>query len=170
MKLSSLKKFYAIIFLTFVVMVSAGMLSLTYSLTEEQIKRQQHEQFLAYLSEMFPAMDDFEYENDIYTLYSNGDLEGYAYVASTPGYSGDINIMVGLADKETVKGILIISQTETPGIGTRITETPFTSQFEGLAIDQVESEIDTLTGATISSKAVIEAVSRTAKEKVALLD
>jgi len=65
---------------------------------------------------------------------------------------------------------LIISQTETPGIGTRITETPFTSQFEGLAIDQVESEIDTLTGATISSKAVIEAVSRTAKEKVALLD
>jgi len=170
MKLSSLKKFYAIIILTFVLIVSAGMLSLTYSLTEEQIKRQEHEQFLAYLSEMFPTMDDFEFENDIYTLYSNGALEGYAYVTSTPGYSGDISIMIGLADKETVKGVLIISHTETPGIGTRITEPPFISQFEGVAMSKVESEVDTLTGATISSKAVIEAVSQTAKEKVALLD
>lgn len=170
MQLSDLKKYYAVIFLTFIVMVSVSLLGLTYNLTEEQIKRQEHEQFLAHLTKIFPDMDDFEFENDIYTLYNNGDLEGYAFFASTPGYSGEIKIMVGLADKETIKGIVIISHTETPGIGTRITEPPFISQFEGMAIDMVSSEIDTLTGATISSKAVIEAVSKMALEKVALLD
>jgi electron transport complex protein RnfG len=170
MKLSDLKKFYAIIFLTLVVMISVGFLGLTYSLTEEQIKRQEHEQALAYLSQMFPGMDNFEFENDIYTLYNNENLEGYAFIASTSGYSGEIKIMVGLADKENIKGIIIVSQTETPGIGTRITEPPFISQFDGMAINLIISEADTLTGATISSSAVIEAISRIAKEKVALIE
>ncbi len=77
--------------------------------------------------------------------------------------------MVGLEDKETVKGIVIMSHTETPGIGTRILDPPFISQFEGMEIDLIKSNVDTLTGATVSSKAVIDAVSKVAREKVALL-
>jgi electron transport complex protein RnfG len=169
-QLSELKKYYAIGFLTLVVLISVTLLGFTYYLTKDQIQRQEHEQFLIHLSALFPDMDNFVYENDIYTLFDNGNIEGYAFIATTSGYSGDINIMVGLADKETIKGIVIISQTETPGIGTRITERPFISQFDGMDIDLVSSDIDTLTGATVSSKAVINIVSRMAKEKVALLD
>ncbi|MDD5486421.1 MAG: FMN-binding protein [Dehalococcoidales bacterium] len=169
MNLSYLKKFYSIIFLTGVVMIAVTLLGLTFNLTEEKILEQEHSQFLAHMAKIFPDMTHFEYENDIYILYNEEGLEGYAFVASAAGYSGNIKIMVGLEDKETVKGIVIMSHTETPGIGTRILDPPFISQFEGMEIDLIKSNVDTLTGATVSSKAVIDAVSKAAKEKVALL-
>ena len=57
---------------------------------------------------------------------------------------------------------------ETPGLGSRVAEEPFTSQFAGIAIDDVrlDGEIDAITGSTISSTAVVEAVRNTALEKV----
>ncbi|MBN1370228.1 MAG: FMN-binding protein [Dehalococcoidaceae bacterium] len=172
MRFSIIKRFYAIAFLTLVVIISASLLSLTYSLTAEQIKLRQHEQFLGYLGEMFPEMTGFEYNDELYYVYDDALLLGYAFTASKAGYSGDINIMVGLSDKETVKGVLIISQTETPGIGTRILDEPFIGQFAGMNVNDIRlrsegGQADTITGATVSSKAVIEAISQAAKEKLA---
>jgi len=172
MRFNVLKKFYAIMFLTLVVIISAGLLSLTYSLTAEQIKLRQHEQFLGYLTQMFPEMTNFEYNNELYSVYDGGLLLGYAFTASKAGYSGDINIMVGLSDKDTVKGVLIMSQTETPGIGTRILEESFIGQFTGMKINDLRlrsegGQADTITGATVSSRAVIEAISQAAMEKLA---
>lgn len=169
---NALKRFYAIGFLTLVVIISAGMLALTYSLTAEQIKLRQHEQFLGYLAEMFPEMTTFEYNDQLYYVYDNALLLGYAFTASKAGYSGDINIMVGLSDRDTVKGVLIISQTETPGIGTRILEENFISQFAGMPVGDIRlrsegGQADTITGATVSSRAVIEAISQAAQEKLA---
>ena len=75
----------------------------------------------------------------------------------------------------SVKGIEILSHSETPGLGARITESDFTDQFVGLNIDDISltqdgGQIDGLTGATISSQAVVDAVRETAMEKVKLIE
>jgi electron transport complex protein RnfG len=87
------------------------------------------------------------------------------------GYGGDIDILIGLEDETTIKGITIISQSETPGLGSRIAESSFASKFAGLnigdvALKQDGGQIDAITGATISSGAVVDAVRTAAMEKV----
>jgi electron transport complex protein RnfG len=165
------KKAYPVIILTAVVAVSVTALTYTDRFTRGEIEAQMETETEAMLSEMFPEMSRYELANDIYTIYSNGDRLGYAFIATGKGYGGDIDILVGLEDENTVKGITIISNEETPGLGTRITEPSFTNHFEGLSIDEVAlrgegGEIDAITGSTISSAAVIDAVRAAAQEKV----
>jgi electron transport complex protein RnfG len=116
-------------------------------------------------------MSRYDFQNEIYIIYSDGEQIGYAFLAVGKGYGGDINILVGLNDDTTLKGITIVSQEETPGLGTRITEPSFTDQFAGLDVNQVAlsrdgGRIDAITGSTISSSAVVEAVRETALEKI----
>ena len=101
-------------------------------------------------------------------------LEANSLVFNT-GYAGEIAILVGLENSEMVKGILIISQQETPGIGDRITGDSFLNQFNGLNISDVAlkrdgGQVDALSAATISSKAVADTVRETAMEKVELIE
>ena len=170
-KKSTLKNVFPIILLTIVVTVCVSLLTYIDSLTREKISAQEDEAIKTMLTEMFPEMSRYEFKDEIYTIYSDGDQIGYAFLAIGKGYGGDINILVGLEDEATVKGITIVSQTETPGLGTRITEPFFTDQFVGIDIDEVAlsrdgGRIDAITSSTISSSAVVEAVSETAMEKV----
>ena len=75
--------------------------------------------------------------------------------------------MVGLDSGFGIKGVSILSQTETPGLGSMITESLFTDQFKELSASDIAlktdgGKIDAVTGATISSRAVVNAV----KEKM----
>ncbi|MFH1662903.1 MAG: FMN-binding protein [Chloroflexota bacterium] len=168
-----LQKIYPIMFVTLVVLISVTLLVFTESFTSAELEARQQQQVVDQLGNIFPEIDDFDYseESEIYTLYAGGGTIGYAFLAVGAGYTGDIAILIGLEDSETVKGILIISQQETPGIGDRITGDDFLSQFVGLGINAVDfkqngGQIDGITMATISSKAVISAVRETAIEKV----
>lgn len=170
-----LRKIFPVLLLILVVAISVNILNLTDQLTRDKIEAQERQKIQNFLEEMFPEMSRFEFKNDIYTLYSNGDKIGYAFIAIGKGYGGDINILVGLEDKTTIKEIIIVSQTETPGLGTRITESFFTSQFTGLSIDNValtknDGQIDAITGSTISSRAVVEAIRKAAEEKIELIE
>jgi electron transport complex protein RnfG len=172
---STLKNAFPIILLTIVVAVCVSLLTYVDSLTRNRISAQEDEAVKAMLTEMFPEMSHYEFKDDIYTVYSDGSKLGYAFLAIGKGYGGDINILVGLEDETTVKGIEIISQTETPGLGSRITEPSFTDQFTGVAINNVAlsrdgGKIDAITGSTISSSAVVDAVRDTAIEKVKQLE
>jgi len=166
--LKLIKRFYAIIFLTLVVAISATLLGLTHSLTADQILRQEHARFMAYLERMFPDMDYFEHEEELYVIYNVDDeIEGYAFIGSAPGYSSTIRVMVGLEDKATVKQVMIIAHTETPGIGDRIEDEDFTGQFAGLPVDRIylnSDDVDSITGATQSANAVIRAISEAVEE------
>ena len=177
----SLRKLYPLFFLTLVVLVAVTLLSFTNSITSPIVERRLQEQVVAQMGEIFPAIVEFEYneEIDIYTLFADEAKTqklGYAFMASGTGYSGDINILVGLEDAETVKGISILSQTESPGIGSRITtDEKFLNQFIGLplsgaSLTQDGGQVDGLTGATISSRAVVDIVRQTAMDKVAQLE
>ena len=113
----------------------------------------------------------YTFEEDIYIVFAEEAVVGYAYLASGKGYGGYIDILVGLEDETTLRGISIIRHSESPGLGAKITENEFRDQFIGLEIDDVELEydggqIDAITGATISSKAVADAVRTTAIEKI----
>ena len=170
----TLKKGFPVVLLTVVVAISVSLLSFTDSLTRGQIEAQQEAKVQAMLSDMFPDMSRYELEGEIYTVYSESGQVSYAFIAIGKGYGGDINILVGLEDENTIKGISIVSQTETPGLGTRVAEESFTGQFTGTSIADVAErrdggQIDALTSSTISSLAVIEAVQETAMEKVKLI-
>lgn len=101
----------------------------------------------------------------------DGDLLGYAVRVVTTGYGGEIQLLVGLSpDMESVLGIQVVEQIETPGLGGRISEPAFVEQFEGLDAandiayvknaepDKAANEIEAISGATISSSAVVSGI------------
>ena len=179
MKVKTLKGVFPIIFITVVVFASVGLVTWTDSITKDKIEEQKDQRIRSMLEEMFPNMSRTEpaltnldeFKDNIYTVYSNGDKVGYAFLAVGKGYGGEIDILIGLEDETTIKGITIISQTETPGLGAKITESSFASAFTGLNINDVAlkedgGQVDAITGATISSGAVVDAVRTAALEKV----
>ena len=175
MKADTLKRIFPVILITVVVFACVALLNWTDSITRGKIEYQKEQQVQSMLAEMFPNMSQYTFEDDIYTIYSNGDRVGYAFIAAGKGYGGDIDILVGLEDEATIKGITIIPPiTETPGLGSRIAESSFTDMFRGLNIADVAlsrdgGQIDAITGSTISSRAVVDAVRTEAMEKVKLL-
>ncbi len=96
------------------------------------------------------------------------DVLGYVLVVTSPnGYGGDITLAMGVNTDGTLKGISIISQGETAGLGAKCKEDGFTSQFAGIAGGQVDltkdtptadNQIQAISGATITTSAVVEAV------------
>jgi len=162
---------YPIIFITIVALISVALVTATDSITRDKIEEQEEQQIQSMLKEMFPSMSEYTFEDDIYAIHSDGAGIGYAFLAMGKGYGGDIKILVGLEDETTIKGITIISQEETPGLGGRIAESSFAGKFAGLNIGDVAlrqdgGQIDAITGATISSGAVVDAVRTMAMEKV----
>lgn len=97
-------------------------------------------------------------------------LVGYAFVAYGKGYSSTIETMVGIDTTGTISGLTILNQVETPGLGSKIEEirygenTPwFQDQFSGrkwisLTVDKDGGDIKSITGATISSRAVTNSI------------
>jgi electron transport complex protein RnfG len=86
---------------------------------------------------------------------------GLAVKVAPRGYSGDVVMLVGVDLELRVKGMKILNQRETPGLGTNVEKPKFQKQFIGKGIkDAIEpkKDIDAITGATISSRAVCEGV------------
>lgn len=88
-------------------------------------------------------------------------------IGSKEGYGGEITISVGIDKTGTVTGMEVLSMSETAGLGANCTTDEFKSQFEGIKDSKIEytktgkskeNEIDALSGATITTKAVTKAV------------
>lgn len=105
-------------------------------------------------------------EITFYVACDNGKFVGVALeCSSNKGYSGEIKIMLGINAAETVQAIAIISQSETPGLGARMVEPAFKDQFKSKninttkwAVKKDQGDIDQITAATISSRAVVDAI------------
>ncbi len=167
--MNALRKVYPIISITMVVFIAVTLLSSTYAVASPMIALQRELRIERMLRGIFPDMTEGTLEDDVYTIYANGDEIGIAFFTVGTGWGGDIDILVGI-ENETVKGIAIVSHRETPGLGARITENAFRDQFAGLSIGDVAlrrdgGRIDAITAATISSRTVADAV-RAAMEKM----
>ncbi len=163
----TLKKLYPIISVTVVVFLALALLGVTDVVARPAILEQRELRKVRMLTEIFPDMTEFILEDDIFRIYSDEAKIGFAFLAKGRGYGGPVHILAGL-ENETVKGIAIVLHTETPGLGARITEPEFTDQFVELYIGDValrrdNGRVDAITGATISARAVVDAVRETAE-------
>ena len=98
--------------------------------------------------------------NAVYSVENAGGFVGYAVnVTVGSGYGGEINMTVGISRDNKVKGLEIVSHSETAGLGARIDELSFRQRFNGIEDRAVIGEnVDAISGATISSKAVAAGV------------
>jgi electron transport complex protein RnfG len=100
----------------------------------------------------------------------DGNTIGYVMSATSPsGYGGDVTVAVGVScETNTITGFTVLSHSETAGLGARCTEDEFQAQFAGKSASGIsyvkgggattDTEIDAISGATITSNAVTEAV------------
>ena len=124
------------------------------------------------------VMSADSYENKVLSVDKNktdyiqavkdDEVIGYIFTVTEKGYGGDIKIMVAVYPDLTLKAVEILDvSNETVGLGQSVTNKSFTSQFTGKSdkisvvkngADSSKNEINAVTGATISSKAVSKAV------------
>ena len=172
------EELFPVLFLTITVCVSVIALSIINSVTEDKIEETKQQAIDDMLKEQFPEMDDSEYDDDIevYSVLAEGSVVGYAFMTEATGYGGSIEILVALENTTledgdiVLRGISVISHTETPGLGAKIEEVSFSGQFKGANLNDVlltedGGKIDAISGATISSSAVVDAIYNEAKEK-----
>lgn len=104
-----------------------------------------------------------------YTVYDarfrDGALAGHVTKATGQGYADKIELLLGLdPGGKTITGLFILDQKETPGLGNKILEDPWRNQFKDKTSDNrlvvvkggigKDNEIDSISGATISSRSV----------------
>lgn len=99
----------------------------------------------------------------------SGNVLGYAITTKSPikGYSGDIELIVGISLEGKVSGIKVVSHNETVGLGANIEKDSFKNQYIGKSTDNNivltksepnENEVQSIGGATFSSKSFTSAV------------
>jgi electron transport complex protein RnfG len=99
----------------------------------------------------------------VFPAVRGGKLYGVALEEFSPGYGGDVGVIVGLEmDKPNLIGIGITTMRETPGLGTRIAQPKFAGQFKESPVDvnltSRGGKIDAVAGSTISSAAAVDSV------------
>ena len=167
--------------------IATGLLAVVNLLTAPRIAQQAAAELQASLKDVMPEAIRFEAVGDDYfrALGQDEKLLGAAFVCSKKGYASEIQTLVGMQPDGTITAIKILSQNETPGLGTRVTEVKddttildvlcgkkqqcllypwFCEQFRGRNVADL-GQVQAITGATISSSAVINSV----KEKAALI-
>lgn len=165
----------------FMITVIAGLLlGFTFEITKEPIKVQQEltksnalkavvSQATDFVSLEVSSSGDLPGVEGVYEAVKGSDVVGYAFeMTATEGYGGDISLMVGIGTDDTILGIDIIKHAETPGLGAKADEAEFKSEFSGEATvdldvvkvtpSDVEGEISSISGATITSRSVTNAV------------
>ncbi len=88
--------------------------------------------------------------------------QGYVFEVTPSGYGGEIHLMVGVSKDGAVTGVEVVSHGETSGLGANATKEGFRNQFvgadEAVAVTKDGGQIDALTGATVTSRAVCDGV------------
>ncbi len=168
------------VILLLVTALAGAALSVVNSITKPRIEQQKRLVTAQALSAALPEAAHGFIELDTtckaiqyyrgYRDSSKQQLVGYAYLAVENGYSSQIETMVGVDTMGKIVGIKILRQLETPGLGTKIEEIRygetmpyFQLQFldklaDQLAVDKDGGQIVSITGATISSRAVTNSI------------
>ncbi|MBO7160577.1 MAG: RnfABCDGE type electron transport complex subunit G [Paludibacteraceae bacterium] len=161
--------------LTIIALIAAGLLAWVKTITDEPIRLAEEKKQTEALSQVLPAFDKIETEDDkdgvVYKAYQNNHWVGTAVECTGNGFSGDIVVMVGFDNKHQLIDYVVLKQTETPGLGTKmVTWFKEKANIKGRKMDlnnplKVSKEaskdggdVQAITAATISSRAFIEVV------------
>jgi electron transport complex protein RnfG len=141
--------------------------SLTYNVTKDEIRHRELEELNAAMAEVLPAGKIFdEVTNDFDEVYDDIKVdgiyessEGMVFSFLTPGYGGDITVIIGIGKDGIITGVRLGSNNETPSLGKQAEEPFFTSRFDKMPTSgDIADEVDTISGVTITSTAVKNAV------------
>ena len=156
--------------LSSVCIIAAIVLGLTYSITKPIIAEQSAKEQRQALEKVVPGADTYEQKvfskGEYFECLKDKKLIGYALFVSGTGYSGDIKMLLGIDKTGKILGVEILAQSETPGLGARCVEVKrgqsqpwFLAQFKGKNAPSLKlKDIQTITGSTITSKAVLESL------------
>lgn len=170
-----------------ITLISGLVLGFVYQLTKEPIRIQQEKAVQKACKAVFAQAESFEvltYEPSallagelkeegvtigtvFVALDNSGNQLGYVVEASSSeGYGGNITLYTGITNEGVLNGISILTISETPGLGMNA-QSVLVPQFENVSAtvftytktgSTKDSEIDAISGATITTEAVVDAV------------
>jgi electron transport complex protein RnfG len=111
---------------------------------------------------------ELEPVREAYKGLKGASVVGYVFTVMSKGYGGDVEMMIGIDESGKITDVKITSHSETPGLGSKAADQPFDSQLSGfvpsqpLEVVKRESskpeEVEAISGATITSRAVVKGV------------
>lgn len=168
-----MKALKIIVVLTIIGSVSGGLLAWVYAKANPLILEDKRRSLKQAVIDVLPGVKKIvRRRRGDSTIYDgsgdDGALIGHAFAVEGAGFQGKIKMMLGVdPDFKKIVGLKILENVETPGLGNRIGEKMFQSQFLGLrpdreivllkyqAPDPARNQVEAVTGATISSRAVV---------------
>ena len=168
---SSLKLIITLVVITVVIALAMSYVNgVTLPIIEKNAQNRLNES----LKKVLPADEYTILQEDetatVYDAKKDGERVGILVVNFSKGYGGDIEVMTGVLNDGTISKIDILNNNETPGLGAKADTDDFKAQYSGgsgeIGVNKVsgtDSEIHAITGATVTSKAVTEAVNEAIK-------
>ncbi|MBN1622633.1 MAG: RnfABCDGE type electron transport complex subunit G [Endomicrobiales bacterium] len=162
--------------LLIVTVLSATSLSLVYLQTADRILEVKKEKVYKLQKEILPLAESFEDidEGTVKVGYDGDKNEVGRIISVSPkGYAGNIEMLVGIDNEDRITMIKIVKQSETPGLGSQVSKSDFLGQFKNknlagvfLRRESTDGEIDAITGATISSRAVAKGAQQAIQKNI----
>ena len=162
-----------------IAIIAAGLLGGTYLLTKGPIEEQELAAQTAARTAVLPAAKEFrEFQTEIPEEYSfingiyegfsaDGKLAGYTIHMTAKGYNPDIVLTLGVDHDGVITALNVGSNSESPGLGANASKPEFYEQFAGKTAGlnvtkgpAGENEISAISGATITTRGITEAVDR----------
>lgn len=156
--------------------VAGLILGFTNDLTQGIIQERALAETRVALEALMPEADDFSIVegiaegniSDVYEGLKSGDIIGYTIKVHPQGYGGAIEMLVGISSEGRITGVKIGENSETPGVGSKVADASFVDQFLGKETgndfiitkggETGDEYIQAISGATVSSTAVVEGV------------
>jgi Na+-translocating ferredoxin:NAD+ oxidoreductase subunit G len=164
-----------ILSLVLISMTMSAALGFVYLKTKDPIEMASKQKETDAIKQVFPDFDSDPMANatekdgvKIYRLMLQNKLSGFAIKTFTDkGFGGHIEMMAGFKPDGTITKVVVLSHKETPGLGTKMTDAKFSSQFPGknpslykLNVKKDGGQVDAITAATVSSRAYCDALQR----------
>lgn len=163
--------------LTLIAAAAGLLLAFTSKVTADPIAKAAQREKVEALKSVLPEFDNDptscsiskEQDGETRTFYvarRQGVFVGTAFESSSrKGYGGEIRLMIGVNADQSLRQVRVLAQQETPGLGTKIAQAPFITQLAGRpvtgtlwSVKKDGGNFDAVTGATISSRAVLDAI------------
>lgn len=149
--------------------IIAGLLGAVNMVTRDKIAENKENEMNLKISELFEGevektdiTHSYDFEegvNNVWNVRRDGEDLGYCFNVCARGYGGEIVMLVGIDHQGSVFGIQIADMSgETAGLGTRVAGKSFLSQYNFKTEELDYSDVDVITGSTVSSKAVTDGV------------
>ncbi|MEE4245367.1 MAG: electron transport complex subunit RsxG [Kangiellaceae bacterium] len=172
-------------------LLSVGLIAIFNAATKSTIESEMQAKMARTLNDIVPSS---QYNNDVYhdckiltgvdsllgtseskvyrMRYNNNPIAAVFTAVAPNGYSGKIELLLGVYADQTLAGVRVIEHNETPGLGDKIElrKSDWMLQFKGLSLANTPSEqwkvtkdggqFDAFTGATITPRAVLAAINK----------